>query len=110
MYALHPGSLPPRSPKATDRIDITAADLMALYGVAPEDCITWDPADQYDWFDFIHLYPSYYDRYTLRPDGNPENDVPVGFESRTRTGPPDPKPTRRNAAKSSRAHDRARTA
>ena len=78
MYALHPGSLPPHSPKAVERTPVSASDLMALYGVAREDCIVWDPADGYDWFDFIHLYPSYYDRYTLRHDGTPENDVPCG--------------------------------
>lgn len=76
MYALHPGSLPPHSPKATERLDVSASDLMALYGVSAEDCIVWDPTDKYDWFDFIHLYPSYYERYTLRPSGTPENDVP----------------------------------
>ncbi len=76
MYALHPGSLPPHSPKATERIEVSESDLRALYGVAQEDCIVWDAADGYDWFDFIHLYPSFYDRYTLKPDGTPESDVP----------------------------------
>lgn len=78
MYALHPGSLPPHSAKAKERIDVTAEDLMALYGVSAEECITWDAADGYEWFDFIHLYPSYYERYTLRTNGTPENDVPCG--------------------------------
>lgn len=76
MYALHPGSLPPHSPKATERTDVNADDLRTLYGVSEEDSIVWDPADGYDWFDFIHLYPSYYERYTLKPDGTPEKDVP----------------------------------
>lgn len=78
MYALHPGTLPPESPTVHERVDVTAEDLMLLYGITAEDCIVWDPTDGYDWFDFIHLYPSYYDRYTLRSDGTPENDVPCG--------------------------------
>jgi len=76
MYALHPDSLPPKSPKATERLDVSAEDLIALYGVDPADCIVWDRNDGYDWFDFIHLYPSYYERYTLRKDGTPEKDIP----------------------------------
>lgn len=76
MYALHPGSLPPKSPKASERIEVTADDLIALYGIQPEDAIVWNPRDGYDWFDFIHLYPSYYDRYQLRKDGTPEKDLP----------------------------------
>lgn len=76
MYALHPGSLPPHSAKAHERLDVSADDLKALYGVSDEDCIVWDARDGYDWSDFIHLYPSYYERYTLRPDGTPEKDVP----------------------------------
>lgn len=76
MYALHPGSLPPRSAKATHRTDVTAADLIALYAVPADECIVWDKADGYDWFDFIHLYPSYYERYALKADGTPEHDVP----------------------------------
>lgn len=79
MYALHPGTLPPRGPKATQRTDVTADNLMALYGIAPEDCILWGSHDGYDWFDFIHLYPSYYERYTLKPDGTPEKDVPCDW-------------------------------
>lgn len=78
MYALHPGSLPPESPLAKERTEVSAEDLMLLYGVPAEDCITWDPTDGYDWFDFIHLYPSYYDRYTLKRDGTPHKDVPCG--------------------------------
>lgn len=76
MYALHPSSLPPHGPKATTRLEVSATDLRALYGVSEEDSILWDPADGYDWFDFIHLYPSYYDRYTLKTDGTPEKDIP----------------------------------
>lgn len=79
MYALHAGSLPPRSPRATERTEVSAEDLKALYSVPDEDCIVWNPTDGYDWFDFIHLYPSYYDRYTLQNDGTPEQDVPEGF-------------------------------
>jgi hypothetical protein len=79
MYALHPGSLPPRSAKAKERVDVTAEDLIALYAIDPTECIVWDKADGYDWFDFIHLYPSYYERYTLKPDGTPEKDVPCDF-------------------------------
>ena len=78
MYALHPGSLPPTSPLANERTEVTAEDLIALYGITADDCIVWDASDGYDWFDFIHLYPSYYDRYTLHADGTPENDVPCG--------------------------------
>ncbi len=81
MYALHPGSLPPVSAKAKERIEVTAEDLIALYHIDPSECIVWDKADGYDWFDFIHLYPSYYERYTLRPDGTPEKDIPCDFAS-----------------------------
>lgn len=86
MYALHPGSLPPHSPKATERTDVTAEDLIALYGVQREDCIVWDKHDGYDWFDFIHLYPSYYDRYTLHKDGTPEKDVPLAAQRKPLRG------------------------
>lgn len=77
MYALHPGSIPPHSPKATERTEVSAEDLMALYGVKPFECIVWDPKDKYDWNDFIHLYPSYYGNYTLLEDGRPPKDVPL---------------------------------
>jgi hypothetical protein len=77
MYALHPGSLPPHGAKAKERLDVSADDLIALYGIVDRnECIVWDSKDGYDWFDFIHLYPSYYDRYTLKRDGTPEKDVP----------------------------------
>lgn len=79
MYALHPGSLPPEDPKSQVRREVTAADLVKLYKLDPHDYIVWDPRDGYDWFDFIHLYPSYYGRYTLLHDGTPPKDVPCGF-------------------------------
>jgi len=82
---------------------------MALYSVSADDCIVWDPTDDYDWFDFTHLYPSYYDRYTLNPEGIPEKDVPIGFTGLTSNARPSAAhavPTRRNAAKSSRPHHR----
>jgi hypothetical protein len=103
MYALHPGSLPPHGARAKERLDVTAEDLIALYSVPPEECIVWDAADKYDWFDFIHLYPSYYDRYTLKRDGTPEKDVPLGFTSHARASAPHSVPTRRDTAKSARA-------
>lgn len=105
MYALHPGSLPPHGAKAKDRLDVSAEDLMELYGVSAEECITWDPADGYEWFDFIHLYPSYYERYILKKDGTPEKDIPCGYtfatasEAGTLRGSPAVTPTR---AKTSR--------
>lgn len=76
MYALHPGSLPPEDPKSQQRRPVTADDLVRLYRLDPHDYIVWDPQDGYDWFDFIHLYPSYYGRYTLLHDGTPPKDVP----------------------------------
>jgi hypothetical protein len=104
MYALHPGSLPPKSAKATERTQVDASDLIALYGVPAEECIVWNPADGYDWFDFIHLYPSYYERYTLKSNGAPEKDVPdVPYAC---PGSSNPLSTRRNTAKPSRAHHR----
>lgn len=81
MYALHPGSLPPEDPKSQTRRPVTADDLVRLYKLPPHEYIVWDPHDGYDWFDFIHLYPSYYGRYTLLHDGTPEKDVPCDYSS-----------------------------
>jgi hypothetical protein len=104
MYALHPGSLPPHGAKAKERLDVSADDLIALYGIVDRnECIVWDAKDGYDWFDFIHLYPSYYDRYTLKRDGTPEKDVPLGFTLHARASAPHSVATRRNAAKPARA-------
>lgn len=88
LYALHPGSLPPKGVREKTRIDISAEDLVRLYRLKAWEFIIWDPADGYDWFDFIHLYPSYYERYTRLPDGTSENDVPCGssFEKSRRAG------------------------
>lgn len=76
MYALHPGSLAPEDPKSQTRRPVTADDLVRLYKLPPHEYIVWDPRDGYDWFDFIHLYPSYYGRYTLLKDGTPDKDLP----------------------------------
>lgn len=78
MYALHPGSLPPKDPKGKVREEVSADDLAKFYKLKKWEYIVWDPTDEYDYLDFIHLYPSYYGRYTLRPDRTPENDVPCG--------------------------------
>ena len=77
MYALHPGSLPPKDPLGKKRIEVTEADLVRLYKLKKWEYIVWDPTDGYDHFDFIHLYPSYYGRYHLI-DGHPQKDLPNG--------------------------------
>jgi hypothetical protein len=101
MYALHPGSLPPVSAKAKERVEVTAEDLIALYHIDPTECIVWDKTDGYDWFDFIHLYPSYYERYTLKPDGTPEKDIPD--VTHASASPANPVQVSRDTRKSSRA-------
>lgn len=108
MYALHPGSLPPHGAHATARLNVSAEDLIALYSVPAEECIIWNTADKYDWFDFIHLYPSYYDRYSLHADGTPDKDVPLGLDScsHSRSRITYTVPSRRNTAKPSRARHR----
>lgn len=75
MYALHPGSLPPRRAEDKQRIQVTEEDLARYYKLQYGDYIVWDPTDTLEWFDFIHLYPMYYGRYTLT-DGKPRKDVP----------------------------------
>lgn len=81
MYAIHPGSLPPTDPRGKERIQVTAADLAKLYHLEKWEYIVWDPTDNYEWYDFIHLYPSYYGRYTRKPDRTPELDVPCDYNS-----------------------------
>lgn len=95
MYALHPGSLPPVGALDKTRIEVTADDLVRLYKLRPWEWIVWDRSDGYDWFDFIHLYPSYYGRYTLRPDRTPEKDIPCETKTLTSrtTSSSTPKPT-----------------
>lgn len=83
MYALHPGSLPPKDPKGTQRIEVTAKDLQRLYKLKTHEFIVWDPKDGYDYNEFIHLYPSYYGRYQLI-QGQPQKDVPNGKTPRLR--------------------------
>ncbi len=77
MYALHPGSLPPKGALDKQRIEVSAKDLVRLYKLGPHDYIIWDPEDGYDPQDFIHLYPSFYSRYTL-VNGLPQSDLPNG--------------------------------
>lgn len=76
MYALHPGSLPPKDPLGKTRTEVTADDLVALYKLKSWEYIVWDPTDNYDWFDFIHLYPNYYGCYRRGKDGTPESGIP----------------------------------
>lgn len=77
MYALHPGSLPPKDPsRKAPRLDVTEEDLVRLYKLQYGDYIVWDPTDTLEWFDFIHLYPMYYGHYTFNKDGKPGKDIP----------------------------------
>lgn len=80
MYALHPGSLPPKGATDKYRIDVSAEDLQRLYKLEDWEFILWDPAEELDYMDFIHLYPSYYGRYTLT-NGKPSKDVPLVTKS-----------------------------
>lgn len=103
MYALHPGSLPPKDPLGKTRTQVTADDLVKLYKLKSWEYIVWDPTDHFDWFDFIHLYPNYYGRYARNPDGTPEKDVP---DANSRPSPPNTLPHRRDAAKPPRSSHR----
>ncbi len=80
MYALHPGSLPPKDVKSQTREDVTADDLARLYKLQSWEYIVWDPTDNYDYLDFIHLYPNYYGRYGLK-GRRPEPQVPCDYVS-----------------------------
>ncbi len=107
MYALHPGSLPPKDVKSQTREEVTEADLARLYKLKPHEYIVWDPTDNYDYLDFIHLYPNYYGRYRLI-NRRPEPQVPCDYVSTSSAVSRAGKSSRRSAGTSTRGASRSR--